>query len=1080
MTKLLWIAGAVVALLALSGAAGTQLNVAPSKLLSLASLPVGPRSPAGATVGRPLVAEGYGKLPLAFEPNLGPTDARVRFIARGGGMTAFFTDTEAVMVLSRAERRDPKALPQERREPGKVEQAVVRMKLEGAMKPRQAVGLDKLPGISNYFIGNDPKKWRTDVPHYARVEYDGVYPGINLVWYGNQRQLEYDFVVAPGSDPKQIQVAYEGVESVGVAADGELVLRTALGEVRQQQPRVYQEVDGKRAAVGARYALLARNRVSFELAKYDRKRELRIDPVVLVYSTYLGGTGSDGGAAIAVDGAGAAYITGIAGSVDFPTQSPFQDAYGGGQDVFVAKLAPTGDALIYSTYLGGSGYDVGNAIAVDGAGSAYVTGITMSANFPVQSPYQASIQGDSNAFVTKLAPAGNALVYSTYLGGYRDSFGQGIAVDGVGSAYVTGQTGSGDFPTQSPYQASLKGYSSAFVTKLVPAGNALVYSTFLGGSGIDVGTGIAVDGTGAAYVTGNTSSTDFPVKFPVQDTYGGGNADAFVTKLTPAGNALVYSTYLGGSGFDQGFAIAVDGTGSAYVAGSTESPNFPVQEAYQSALRGPGNAFVTKLTPAGSLTYSTYLGGSGALGDGAGGIAVDAADSAYVTGTASSVDFPTKSAYQSTLRGVSSAFATKLAGYPGAFVLLSPAQGATGISINPTLSWDASPFATSYDLYFGTSSSPPIMTTTSGTSYALGALSPETTYYWQVVASDSSGSASSGIWSFTTAAPPAPPLLLLPANGATGVTTPVLSWNAASGATSYDVSFGTQAWPPLVTNTTGTNYSPGTLVASTTYYWQVVATNSVGSASSATWSFTTLVSAPPGPALVSPSNGAAGVSLTPTVNWNAATDATSYDVYFGTASPPPLATNTIGTSYSPGTLSPGTAYYWQVVAKNSGGSTSSGTWSFTTAAPAAGLLFVPVAPCRVADTRNSGGPFGGPTMTAGSTRSFAIPQSACSIPSTALEYSLNVTVVPAGPLGYLSLWPTGQTQPYVSTLNSPGGIVLANAALVPAGSGGAVSVYVSDETDVILDIDGYFATSTGTTSYSFYPAPPCRIADTRN
>ena len=231
----------------------------------------------------------YGKLPLAFEPNLGQTDARVRFLARGGGMTAFFTDSGAVLVLSRSERRDPKALPRERREPAKIEQAVVRMKLVHGRATGQVQGLEKLPGVSNYFIGNDPKKWRTDVPHFARIHYEGVYPGIDLVWYGNQRRLEYDFVVRPGADPKQIQVAYEGVESVGVEADGELVLRTALGEVRQQQPRVFQEIGGKRIEVGARYALVARNRVSFQLAKYDRKRELRIDPVVLVYSTYMGG-----------------------------------------------------------------------------------------------------------------------------------------------------------------------------------------------------------------------------------------------------------------------------------------------------------------------------------------------------------------------------------------------------------------------------------------------------------------------------------------------------------------------------------------------------------------------------------------------------------------------------------------------------------------------------------------------------------------------------------------------------------------------------------------------------------------------
>ena len=1175
MSRLLWIPRALVSLLML-GVASAQL-------------------PAPA----PRVAANYGKLPLAFEPNVGQTDGQVRFVSRGGGMTAFFTDTETVMVLSRSAR-----------ESVKTEQAVVRMKLKGTGKPQGTIGLDKLPGVSNYFLGNDPTKWRTDVPHYARIEYEGVYPGVDLVWYGNQRQLEYDFVVAAGADPKQIQVAYEGVESVGVEAGGELVLRTALGEVRQQAPRVYQDIGGKRVEVEAHYAIAAQNRVSFELASYDRKRELRIDPVVLVYSTYLGG----GGSAIAVDGTGAAYITGIIGSANLPTKSAYQNAYGGGQDVFVTKLAPTGDALIYSTYLGGSGYDVGNSIAVDGAGSAYVTGITMSADFPVQSPYQGSLQGGSDAFVTKLAPAGNALVYSTYLGGTGSDSGYGIAVDGAGSAYIAGETGSADFPTQSAYQASIKSLSTVFVTKLVPAGDALaystflggtggdaaraisvdgagsayvtgmttsadfptqspfqgsykggldafvtkfapdgkalVYSTFLGGSGYQLGQGIAIDGTGAAYVTGNTNSPDFPATSPVQRFFAGGTMDAFVTKFTPAGNALVYSTYLGGSGFDQGFAIAVDRTGSAYVAGTTDSPNFPVQSAYQSTLQGTSAGFVTALSAAGSLAYSTYLGGSGEQG--ASGIAVDAEGSAYVAGS----------------------LAAKLTGYSGVFALLSPAQNASAISITPTLSWDGSPFATSYDLYFGTSSSPPIMTTTSSTSYALGPLSPATTYYWRVVARNAvaAGSTSSATWSFTTqdlrppapllvspangatgvsvaaaliwneseeatsydiyfgtaatpplvkntngltyvpatltaattyywrvvaenasgsntsatwsfttqVSPPPAPLLTAPANGATGVlVAPTLTWTVSSGATFYDVYFGTAPSPALVTNTTGTTYTPATLTANTTYYWRIAAKNAGGSNASATWSFTTQILAPPAPVLTSPVNGAGGVLVAPTLVWDASAGATSYEVYFGTAASPSLVTSTTGTSYAPGPLSQNTTYYWRIVAGNSAGSGDSATWAFTTGTPPVGLEFVAVTPCRVADTRNPVGPFGGPSMAANTSRPFAIPQSPCGIPNTAQAYSLNVTVVPKGALSFLTLWPTGQDHPLVSTLNSFEGAVVANAAIVPAGAGGAVSVFVTNATDVILDINGYFDTSSGPNSYSFYPATPCRVADTR-
>jgi hypothetical protein len=462
----------------------------------------------------------YGNLPLAFEPNVGQMDARVRFLARGGGMTAFFTDTETAMVLSRSRPAKKPDEPGREQAPAEVEQTVVRMKLENAGQPRRAIGLEKLPGISNYFIGNDPARWRTNVPQYARIQYEGVYPGIDLVWYGNQRRLEYDFVVAPGADPKQIQVAYEGAESLEVEAHGELVLRTALGEVRQQKPRVYQEISGKQVEVGARYAIVARNRVSFELARYDRKQELRIDPVVLVYSTYLGGNGVDQTLGIAVDAAGSAYVTGLTTSTSFPTQSPYQATFQGGDyDVFVTKLTPAGDALAYSTYLGGStrGDDIGWGIAVDGAGSAYVTGDTASTNFPTQSPYQATLQGLKNAFVTKLTPAGNALVYSTYLGGWDFDYGTGIAVDGAGSAYVTGYTRSANFPTQSAYQATYPGGTyDAFVTKLTPAGNALVYSTYLGGSGDENAHGIAVDAAGSAYVMGETTSTNFPTQSAYQ------------------------------------------------------------------------------------------------------------------------------------------------------------------------------------------------------------------------------------------------------------------------------------------------------------------------------------------------------------------------------------------------------------------------------------------------------------------------------------------------------------------------------------------------------------------------------------
>jgi hypothetical protein len=326
--------------------------------------------PAGSatTPARPSVHAGpspeLGKLPIAFEPNVGQTDATVRFVARGGAMTIFFRDSEAVMVLTGSRSsKQPRASARE------AQQAVVRMKLVPA-QPRRPAGLEKLLGCSNYFLGNDPAKWRTHVPHFRRIEYQDVYPGIDLVWHGEQQRLEYDFVVAPGADTSRIQVEYEGVESISVDAAGDLLLRTALGELRQERPRVFQESKGRQIAVSARYAIASGNRVGLELGGYDPKLELRIDPVVVAYSTFVGNFLTNRGWGIAVDVKGAAYITGLVESTRYPTQPPYQSTPPGGSDAFVTKLTPAGDALVYSTYLGWSAYDQGYGIAVDAQGSA--------------------------------------------------------------------------------------------------------------------------------------------------------------------------------------------------------------------------------------------------------------------------------------------------------------------------------------------------------------------------------------------------------------------------------------------------------------------------------------------------------------------------------------------------------------------------------------------------------------------------------------------------------------------------------------------------------------------------------------
>jgi hypothetical protein len=634
------------------------------------------------------ILENYGKLPLSFEANRGQTDARVKFLSHGSGYTLFLTDDEAVFSLhgSKANGEALDASPQLRPTVVPTGNAALRMKLVKANRAAKVSGAEELPGKNNYFIGNDPKKWRTNVPTYAKVKYEGIYSGVDLVYYGNQRQLEYDFVVAPGADPRRIQFDVRGAKSMSRDKDGDLVFDMAEGEVHWHKPVVYQEKDGTRQEITARYVLKDKNRVGFEVADYDLRRPLFIDP--LVYSTYLGGSGTDFGTGIAVDSSGNAYVTGFTQSTNFPTMNPLQATYGGGYDAFVAEINPTGSALVYSTYLGGSGDDFGRGIAVDSSGNAYVIGNTLSTDFPTMNPLQPANAGDGDAFVAQLNPTGSALVYSTYLGGSGYDSGLGIAADSSGNALVTGYTLSINFPTMNPLQPANAGGYDAFVAQLNPSGSALVYSTYLGGSGDDYGISIAVDSSGNFCVTGDTNSTDFPTMNPLQPAYGGGYWDAFVAELNHTGSALVYSTYLGGSGYDVGIDIAVDSSGNAYVTGYTTSTDFPTMNPLQPANAGGYDAFVAQLNPSGSaLVYSTYLGGSG---DDLGyGIAVDSSGNAYVTGATSSTNFPTMNPFQPANGGSGDAFVAEIKP-TGSALVYSTYLGGSGDDLGYGIAVDSS------------------------------------------------------------------------------------------------------------------------------------------------------------------------------------------------------------------------------------------------------------------------------------------------------------------------------------------------------------------------------------------------------
>jgi len=609
-------------------------------------------------------------LPTGFEINRGQTDRRVKFLAHGSGYTLFLTATDAVLNVTTPVARRAGAGQTTARSTGGD---VVRLRLVGANAHASITGLDRLPGVSNYLRGHNRRQWRTGVRSYARVSYRDIYHGVNLVYHGAQRQLEYDFVLAPGVSPRAIKLDVLGARRLRLDRAGNLILTLPGGDLRQARPVVYQQIGGRRVAVAGRYALLGHGEVGFVVGRHDTQAPLVIDPV-LGYATYLGGRADSSdstGNAIAVTRTGDAYITGYTSSTTFPTTT---GAYStttnsGAADAFVTKLNP-GGTILYSTYLGGNDTSAGTGVAVDSAGDAYVAGTTSATDFPTTTnAYSSTAAGSADAFVTELNASGAAPVYSTLLGGNDVDSAAAIALAGPSKVYVTGSTSSADFPTTSSYRAP-DNSGAVFVAALNTAAsgrNSLVYSTLLGGNGFDTGTGIAVNSAGDAYVTGSTDSTNFPYTTGAYAIANKGGSDAFVTELDATG-VISYSTYLGGGGDDHGQAIAVNSVGNAYVTGYTSSTDFPQVTPLRatgsgcSASGGNGgvDAFVTELNPTGSaLVYSTYLGGSGT--DAGYGIAVDNTGDAYVTGSTTSANFPTTTdADATTNSGGADAFVTKL------------------------------------------------------------------------------------------------------------------------------------------------------------------------------------------------------------------------------------------------------------------------------------------------------------------------------------------------------------------------------------------------------------------------------------
>ena len=601
---------------------------------------------------------------VAFEPNVGQTDTRVKYLAHAAHATLWLTEKGAVLRVGR-----------------ESEAAVVKLRFERANPSPEMKAEERRGGVSNYFIGNDPSRWRTGVPQFGKVRYRDVYPGIDAVFYGNASELEYDFVVNPGASPEKIRLWFDGAQGIRTDASGDLVVQVGGVEMRSRKPRIYQKTGAGERLVNGRYVVMGKRRAGFVVEGYDRNRALVVDPI-LSYATFLGGESDDVANTIARDSQGNIYVAGSTNSGEFPTKgAAFPGLKNATNMAFVAKLNPaaTGaDSLIYSTYLGGAVSDEALGIAVDAAGNAYVTGRTFSTNFPLRNAFQTSFSTATNcktgggtdvicehSFVSEIEASGKALVYSSYLGGTNQDEAFAIAVDGAGNAYVAGQTFSTDFPTNgSPYQTAQKGAGDAFLCKVAAGGKTLSYSTYFGGTKTDSASALTVSPSGTVYMTGTTLSLDFPTSSNAfKNAASGGPGDSWVAvfdlKQTGA-SSLTYSTYLGGTnGTTLAAAITSDASGVIYVTGATNADDFPVSPGafnnhYAGSLSaggipGVGDVFITKLdtsqSGASQLVYSTFFGG--ALDDEGFGITVDDSGRITVAGRTNSLAFPvTGNAFQ--------------------------------------------------------------------------------------------------------------------------------------------------------------------------------------------------------------------------------------------------------------------------------------------------------------------------------------------------------------------------------------------------------------------------------------------------
>lgn len=1136
------------------------------------------------------VPSSFYEIPQHFEPVEGMSAASQAFVSRGPGYSVLLDGTGAHFALRQAPQ--PPGKPGLRRPAnGNSNCSHADMFLEGA-RPVAGEAMERLEGISNYLLGNNASAWRTNVPHFAKVRFRDIYAGVDLVYYGNQRQLEYDFVVKPGGNPESIRLSWGGVQDLRIESNGDLLLTIGGNVLRQLRPRVYQEIAGRRVEIAGAYRISAKKEVTFALGRFDNTRNLVIDPV-MAYASYIGGAGADESSAIAVDDLGNTYISGRTSSADFRRQvsSPAlqtsirvraNQSEGSQYDAFVVKINPSGTGIVYSTYLGGTDHDSAYGIAVDGSRNVYVVGETKSAGagaFPTAGAgARTSSTGDVDGFLTKLDATGANLIYSTYLGtpnrdvaysivlsngnafvtgqwnysgtgdsfvarygtatsatqealrtagGIGDDYGSDIAADALGNLYVTGTTGSPGLQTGA---SSLRGDYDGFLARLSPA-LSLTSFTYFGGIAYDAGIGIAVSPAGEAYITGETFSSGLGDSLYGKDGVGG---DAYVARFNPSGVQTGFG-YFGGSNSDKGRSIAIDNRGTAYVAGISESSDFPVSPfAQQRNNNGEGDAFVIRVAPltvssGWSLLFSTYFGGAAAE------FAADLALSTsgvYVTGTATAGPgntslFPTSSTRQILSPvyggGFTDSFVARLANAPVSFTTSTtygpPASG------RAPLARDASNFrilrstiATNPGTVIASSCGANAANAGTGVSGISGCpncqsvLPGATTTI--VTATPGSGQTcndqpakigcetnneertnNDGVFRCPSvnllACTPAfvgGPVQLDSAAQDRDVTLEIpseCSWNIAAEQNSF-----IQVLSPVTAsdetlargrgtvkirvsqNSTGQSRT-GRVVANSVGLGELLIQQSAGISQSVSVSLT------PAQATLT-----AGQSVVVTA---AVTGAANTETNFS-LSPADGALSCVSNrcTYSAPTVIAFTRSV-TVTARSvqDPARVASAIIVIQSLAPAAGLRFVSLEPCRLMETRaeynfqGRTGSFGPPFMRAGETRTLAVANSnVCQVPANAKAYVLNATLVPRGGVDFVTIWPGSETRPDFWSIRSPDGQTVANSAIVKSGNG-SIQIYTSHDTDILLDISGYMTDDVSVSNLAYYPLTPCRVIDTR-